>query len=102
MRALSLARSILSCSVSIERMISQLVLGSSCVPRLERRPRIGISVSLAPTTPPATRSECPPMYLVSEYMTMSQPRRMGCCQTGPRKVLSTATGGRPPSWSATD
>src|SRR5207344_2514404 len=38
---------------------------------------------------------------VSEYMMMSEPCSSGFWNTGPRKVLSTATGGRaPPCWVA--
>ena len=51
-------------------------------------------MALEPMTPPATRSEWPPTYLVSEYMTRSAPCSSGRWNTGPRNVLSTATGGR--------
>ena len=83
-----------SASVSIDRMIIQEVFGSSCVPKLLRSARTGATSALEPTTPPATRSEWPPTYLVSEYMTRSAPCSSGFWNTGPRKVLSTATGGR--------
>jgi hypothetical protein len=44
-------------SVSMDRMIIQDVLGSSCVPKLLRSARTGATIDFAPTTPPATRSE---------------------------------------------
>ncbi len=68
----------------MERMIIHEVFGSSCVPRLLRRLRTGITKDFGPTTPPATRSECPPTYLVSEYITRSAPCSSGFWYTGPR------------------
>ena len=49
-------------------MIIHAVFGSSCVPSAPRSRLIGPTTSREPTTPPATRSEWPPTYLVSEYM----------------------------------
>ena len=40
---------------------------------------------------PPTTSLCPPRYFVVECVTMSAPNLRGCCQTGVRNVLSTAT-----------
>ena len=81
-------------SVSIERMIIHAVFGSSCEPVALRSSLTGLTSSFEPTIPPATRSEWPPMYLVSEYMTRSAPCSSGRWNTGPRNVLSTVTGGR--------
>ena len=64
-------------SVSMERMIIQAVFGSSCVPSAPRSLLIGLTTSREPTTPPATRSEWPPTYFVSEYITRSAPKPSG-------------------------
>ncbi len=60
-------------SVSMERMIIHAVFGSNCVPRAPRNRFTGLTASRDPTTPPATKSEWPPTYFVSEYITGPRP-----------------------------
>ena len=38
---------------------------------------------------PIIISACPPMYFVAEFVTKSAPKRIGLCNTGLQKVLST-------------
>ena len=41
------------------------------------------------TTRPAIRSECPPIYLVALWKTISAPKSKGFCEAGEANVLST-------------
>src|SRR6202030_2936733 len=81
-------------NVSIERMIIHAVLGSSCVPKAPRSFLMGPTTSRAPTTPPATRSEWPPTYFVSEYITRSAPHRSGRQKHAPEERVAPHHGGR--------
>ena len=62
--AFSPARLMRSSSVSRLRSSIQAVLGSQMVPMVFRSMRIWLISPRSPTTAPATKSLCPPIYLV--------------------------------------
>ena len=90
--ALAQCRSIRSASVTSPRMQSHASNGAIVPPVSIAVSRSAAHPSRDPHTTPAIRSLCPPMNLVAECRTYSNPHRDGLARKGDANVLSTTAG----------
>ena len=90
--ALASCKAILACRVRRPRSVRKLSKAAPVTPvALAHQASCWWSSADAATTAPPMTSLWPLRYLVVEWTTMSAPSASGCCSTGDRKVLSTAT-----------